>query len=204
MRGPHVFAGYHRDADATSETVRDGWLRSGDLGEIDADGFLRITGRKKDLIITSSGKNISPDEHRERAARDALDLAGGRLRRPALLPRRAAHARPRRGCRRSPPRLGIPADPALMARRRARPRGDLGRDVDAVNERFARIEQVKRFGILERDLSQADGELTPTLKVKRPLVYRALRRPLRRALRAHEDDNGAPGLGRGRRRRGRR
>ena len=85
MRGPHVFAGYHRDDEATRETFEgDGWLRSGDLGELDDDGYLRITGRKKDLIITSSGKNISPDEHRERAARDALDLAGGRVRRQPL------------------------------------------------------------------------------------------------------------------------
>ena len=60
MRGPHVFAGYHRDEDATRDTFDAGWLQSGDLGEIDADGFVAITGRKKDLIITSSGKNISP------------------------------------------------------------------------------------------------------------------------------------------------
>ena len=61
MRGPHVFAGYHRDREATDAVLDGGWMHSGDLGELDADGFLHITGRKKDLIITSSGKNISPE-----------------------------------------------------------------------------------------------------------------------------------------------
>jgi len=168
MRGPHVFAGYHRDADATSETVRDGWLHSGDLGELDADGYLTITGRKKDLIITSSGKNISPDviESMLRETRwisQAVIYADRRSYVVALLtldpdelPKLAAEA-------------GTAPDPVLMA---ADPRVHeiVARDADAVNERLARIEQIKRFDILERDLSQADGELTPTLKVKRRVV----------------------------------
>jgi long-chain acyl-CoA synthetase len=170
MRGPHVFAGYHRDAEATSETVRDGWLHSGDLGEVDADGFLTITGRKKDLIITSSGKNISPDliESMLRETRWISQAVVFGDRRPYLvalltldpdeLEALAAEA-------------GVPADPAAMAAD-PRVREIVARDVEAVNERLARVEQVKRFGILERDLSQADGELTPTLKVKRALVYR--------------------------------
>ena len=171
MRGPHVFAGYHRDAEATSETVRDGWLHSGDLGELDADGFLTITGRKKDLIITSSGKNISPDviESMLRETRwisQAIIYGDRRSYVVALLtldpdelPKLAAEA-------------GTAADPVLMAAD-PRVREIVERDVQAVNERLARIEQIKRFDILERDLSQADGELTPTLKVKRALVYRA-------------------------------
>jgi long-chain acyl-CoA synthetase len=170
MRGPNVFAGYFRDEDATRETVEgDGWLRSGDLGELDADGYLRITGRKKDLIITSSGKNISPtnleaalresrwiseavvygDEHPYLVALLTLD--------PEEAPALAAE-------------LGVDADPAAMA---ASPevRAAIQAEVDAVNARFARIEQIKRFAILDRDLTQGAGELTPTLKVKRAAVY---------------------------------
>ena len=171
MRGPHVFAGYHRDAKSTSETVRDGWLHSGDLGEIDADGFLTITGRKKDLIITSSGKNISPDviESMLRETRwisQAVIYGDRRSYIVALLTLDPDEA----------PKLaelaGTPADPAIMAAD-PRVREIVAQDVEAVNERLARIEQIKRFDILERDLSQADGELTPTLKVKRALVYRA-------------------------------
>ena len=60
LRGPHVFAGYYRDPAASAETLADGWLDTGDIGTLSADGYLTLTGRKKDLIITSSGKNITP------------------------------------------------------------------------------------------------------------------------------------------------
>jgi long-chain acyl-CoA synthetase len=169
MRGPHVFAGYHRNPDATAETVKDGWLYSGDLGAVDADGFLRITGRKKDLIITSSGKNISPDNiesmlRETRWISQAVVYGDRRSYLVALLtldpdeaPKLAEQA-------------GVPAGAAAMASD-PRVREVIQRDVDAVNARLARVEQIKRFDILERDLSQADGELTPTLKVKRARVY---------------------------------
>jgi long-chain acyl-CoA synthetase len=169
MRGPHVFGGYHRDPEATRAVLDDGWLRSGDLGALE-DGFLRITGRKKELIITSSGKSISPD-NLESALRETRWISNAVVygdRRPYLvalialdadeLPALAAE-------------LGIDADPAAMAADE-RVHAAIGRDVDAVNERFARIEQIKRFGLLERELSQAEGELTPTLKIKRDVVYR--------------------------------
>ena len=84
MAGPHVFEGYHRDPAATEDVMTDRWLRSGDLGEIDADGYLHITGRKKDLIITSSGKNISP-ENLESALRETRWISQAVvIRRPAV------------------------------------------------------------------------------------------------------------------------
>ena len=122
MAGPHVFSGYHRNREATSDVLDGRWLRSGDLGEVDEDGYLHITGRKKDLIITSSGKNISP-ENLESALRETpLDLPGGGDRRPPLLPRRPADARPRRGAE---ARGGArhPGRPGEHGGRRTGPRG---------------------------------------------------------------------------------
>jgi len=170
IRGPHVFRGYHRDAEAT-DAILDGdrWLHSGDLGEMDAEGFVSITGRKKDLIITSSGKNIAPTVI-ESALREARPISQAVIfgdRRsylvalitldPDEIPELAE-------------RVGVAPDPATMARDPA-VRQEVQGMVDAANARFARIEQVKRFAILPHDLSQAAGELTPTLKVKRALVY---------------------------------
>jgi long-chain acyl-CoA synthetase len=170
MRGPHVFPGYYRDAAATEATFDGDWLLSGDLGTIDDDGFLHITGRKKDLIITSSGKNITP-ANIEAALRESRWISQAVVHgddRPYLValltldpeevPALAEH-------------LGIDPDvPAMAGDERVR--AVLGHEVDEVNTRFARIEQVKRFGVLDHDLTQAAGELTPTLKVKRAVVAR--------------------------------
>jgi long-chain acyl-CoA synthetase len=171
MRGPHVFAGYHRNPDATDATVRDGWLHSGDLGAVDADGFLSITGRKKDLIITSSGKNISPDliESMLRETRWISQAVIYGDRRPYVV---ALLTLDPDELAKLAEEAGVDADPATMVSD-PRVREIVQRDMDAVNARLARIEQIKRFAILERDLSQADGELTPTLKVKRAVVYGA-------------------------------
>jgi long-chain acyl-CoA synthetase len=170
MRGPNVFAGYFRNEEATHETMtHDGWLRSGDLGSIDDDGFLRITGRKKDLIITSSGKNISA-ANIEAALREirwvseAVVFGDNRPYLVALLTLDPDEA----------PALaekaGVECDIAAMAHDPGVLR-ELAAEVEQVNACFARIEQVKRFAVAERDLTQGDGELTPTLKVKRAIVY---------------------------------
>jgi long-chain acyl-CoA synthetase len=168
IRGPHVFAGYHRDPEATRQVLDGDWLRTGDLGELDDDGYLRITGRKKELIITSSGKNVAP-ANVESALREsrwisqAVVFGDNRPYLVALLTLDPEEAPALAG------ELGVPAELEAMARD-PRVRERLQAEVDAANRRFARIEQVKRFLVLGRDLSQAAGELTPTLKVKRTVL----------------------------------
>jgi long-chain acyl-CoA synthetase len=169
LRGPHVFAGYHRDPEATAATLSEGWLYTGDTGSLSADGYLTLTGRKKDLIITSSGKNIT-SVNIESALRETRWISEAVVygdRRPYLVclvtldpdevPKLAEQ-------------LGIPAELGSMARDQ-RVRAVLQADIDGANARFARIEQIKRFGVLDHDLTQARGELTPTLKVKHAVVY---------------------------------
>ena len=169
LRGPHVFAGYHRDPEATAATFADGWLQTGDNGSLSPEGYLALTGRKKDLIITSSGKNIAP-VNIENALRETRWIADAVVygdRRPYLVclitldPDEAPKLAEQ---------LGIPAERASMARDE-RVHALLQADIDTANARFARIEQVKRFNVLDHDLTQAAGELTPTLKVKRAVVY---------------------------------
>jgi long-chain acyl-CoA synthetase len=168
MRGPLVFKGYHRNPEATEAILEGGWLHSGDLGEVH-DGYLHITGRKKDLIITSSGKNVSP-EMIESALREtrwisqAIAVGDRRSYLVALVTLDPDEAK------QLARDLDLPEDPEFMAGN-DRVREAVWKDIEAVNQRFARIEQVKRFAILPRDLSQEDGELTPTLKVKRSIVY---------------------------------
>jgi long-chain acyl-CoA synthetase len=170
IRGPHVFRGYFKNPEATQEILTpDGWLRSGDLGSIDPQGFVRITGRKKDLIITSSGKNITP-VNIESALRNSRYITEAVVygdRQPYLV---AMLTLDREESMKLAEHLGIATDPATIATD-PRVRAELQKEVDAVNERFARIEQIKRFAILDHDLSQAEGEVTPTLKVKRAFVY---------------------------------
>ena len=168
LRGPSVFPGYHRDEEATRAALEDGWFHSGDLGTLDADGFLRITGRKKDLIITSSGKNITP-ANIEAALRESRWISQAVVHgdnRPYLVALLTLDAEEAPALAKE---LGVDPDPAAMAHD-DKVRQVLQSEVDAVNQRFARIEQVKSFVLLDHDLTLAAGELTPTLKVKRAIV----------------------------------
>src|SRR5271165_604158 len=168
MRGPHIFDGYLKDAHATEEAFADGWFRTGDVGSIE-DGFLTITGRKKEIIITSSGKNVAPANietalKESRWISQAIVYGDNRPYLVALITLDPEEA-PALAAQ-----LGIDSDRSSMAGD-AQVRAVIGEVVDEANARFARIEQIKRFAILDRDLTQVDGELTPTLKVKRTVVY---------------------------------
>jgi long-chain acyl-CoA synthetase len=168
VKGPNVFQGYYKNEEATRETIVDGWLHTGDIGEIDSEGFIKITGRKKDIIITAGGKNITPanleSEIKQHALVSQCVVVGDR--RPYLValvtldPEQAAKYAKEHG---------LPADPAAMATNEG-VRASIQAHLDQVNERFARVEQVKKFAILPHDLSQEGGELTPTMKVKRNVV----------------------------------
>jgi long-chain acyl-CoA synthetase len=165
VRGPNVFLGYYKEEAATAETLIDGWLYSGDLGEF-RDGFLYITGRKKEIIITAGGKNIAP-KNIEAALKnhdlinEAVVIGDRRKFLSALVTLDPDHA-PGWAKQR-----GI--DPAKL-HESAELQRELQAYVDEMNKQFARVEQVKKFTVLSRNLSQEQGELTPTLKVKRKKV----------------------------------
>ena len=168
VKGPNVFQGYYKNEEATRETIVDGWLHTGDVGEIDEDGFLKITGRKKDIIITAGGKNITPAnleaEIKQHPLVSQCVVIGDR--RPYLValvtldPEEAVKWATEHD---------VEADPAALASNED-VRAELQGHLDKVNQKFARVEQVKKFEILPADLSQEGGELTPTMKVKRNVV----------------------------------
>jgi len=168
VKGPNVFQGYHKNPEATNETIVDGWLHTGDIGEIDSQGFIKITGRKKDIIITAGGKNITPAnleaEIKQHPLVSQCVVVGDR--RPYLValvtldPEEAVKYAQENN---------LPEDPAQLA---ANPdvKAAIEAHVEKINQNFARVEQVKKIAILSHDLSQESGELTPTLKVKRAVV----------------------------------
>jgi long-chain acyl-CoA synthetase len=168
VKGPNVFQGYHKNEEATRETIVDGWLHTGDIGEIDSDGFIKITGRKKDIIITAGGKNITPAnleaDIKQHPLVSQTVVVGDR--RPYLValvtldPEDAvAYAKEH----------DLPEDPAELAKN-PEIKASIEAHVEEINKNYARVEQVKKIAILSHDLSQESGELTPTLKVKRAVV----------------------------------
>jgi long-chain acyl-CoA synthetase len=168
VRGPNVFQGYYKNEQATREAIEDGWLHTGDIGEIDHDGYLSITGRKKDIIITAGGKNITPAnleaEIKQSPYVSQCVVIGDR--RPYLV---ALITLDMEECVKLAEEKGWPKDAAELANHDEM-RAMIQEHLDEVNEEFARVEQVKKFEILPHDLSQETGELTPTLKVKRNVV----------------------------------
>jgi long-chain acyl-CoA synthetase len=169
LKGPNLFREYWRNPDATAETLIDGWLHTGDIGEVDEDGFLKITGRKKDIIITAGGKNLTPanlenDLKQSRFISQAV-MYGDRRPYPVVLVTLDAEeivpwAKEQ----------GLPEDLGELAEHE-KVQEIVQAELDRANANYAQVEQVKKFTILDHDLSIDSGELTPTLKVKRNVIY---------------------------------
>ncbi|MEU4403417.1 AMP-dependent synthetase/ligase [Streptosporangium sp. NPDC023963] len=172
VKGRHVFQGYWNNDEATAEAIdADGWFHTGDIGELDKDGYLRITGRKKEIIVTAAGKNVAPapmedhirahplisqamvvgDDRPFVAALVTLDVE-------ALEQWKAANGKAGAGL------TELSSDPAIVA--------EVQKAVDGANRFVSKAEQIKKFTILDIDISEESGHLTPTLKIKRNIVMR--------------------------------
>jgi long-chain acyl-CoA synthetase len=188
IKGPNIFKGYFRDTEATREALVDGWLHTGDLGRLDEDGFLFITGRQKDIIITAGGKNITPANledalRHNRWISQAVVIGDARPYLVALIT------------------LDAEEMPAFASQHDLKPdevhrsqlmRAEIQTAIDEVNSHYARVEQIKRFEILPEDFSQPTGELTPTLKVKRNIVQQKYAETIDAIYRSPSDRIAAP------------
>ncbi len=168
VRGQNVFKEYFRNEEATKETITDGWLHTGDLAKIDEDGYIFITGRKKDIIITAGGKNITPANiEAELKLSPIISQAvmhGDRRAYPVALITLDPETAPQWA-----EQNGLPTDLAELAKD-PKTIAEVQRVLDAANANYAPVEQIKKFTILPADFTQETGELTPTLKVKRNVV----------------------------------
>ena len=173
--GPGVFKQYWNNPDATAEAFDEGWFNTGDLGEVDDEGFVRITGRKKDLIVTAGGKNVSPGPMEEIIRQDplisnALIVGDGKpfigvlvtLDEDELARWKATHNIPEQK------KLSELAQDASL-------RAEVQDAINMANATVSHAEAIKKFRILDRDLSERDDEMTPTMKVKRNVVFQRFR-----------------------------
>ncbi|MEV4898693.1 AMP-dependent synthetase/ligase, partial [Nonomuraea sp. NPDC055795] len=172
VRGRHVFAGYWNNDQATAEAVdAEGWYHTGDVGELDDDGYLRITGRKKEILVTAAGKNVAPGplEDALRAyplISQAMIVGDNRPFVGALVtldPEALEHWKKENGAQ-SATAAELSRDPRILA--------EVQTAVDTANLMVSRAEQIKKFVVLDLDITEESGHLTPTLKIKRSIVMR--------------------------------
>lgn len=174
VRSPSVFKGYYKSPEATRETVVDGWLCTGDIGVLDSEGFLTITDRKKDIIVTAGGKNIAPQyiENKLKASiyiNDAVVIGDRRKYMSCLImidednvAKFAQDQKVQFSTYRD-----LTQHEAVI--------GLIQKEVDKVNETLARVETIRKFTILPKRLYEEDGEVTPTMKIKRKIVNEAFK-----------------------------
>ena len=176
LKGPHVFLGYYNRPDKTAETVVDGWLHTGDVGRMDADGFVTITDRMKDLIITAGGKNITPSEIENQLKfspfiSDAVVIGDKRKFLSCLV--MIDHETVAQFAQEQ----NVPFTNFTSLCRAKEVQDLIWAEIEQVNRQFARVEGIKSFRLIEQILTPEDEELTPTMKLKRAFVnvkYKAL------------------------------
>jgi long-chain acyl-CoA synthetase len=171
VQGPHVFRGYRHDEEATKSALVDGWFRTGDLGTLDDDGYLRITGRTKEIIVTAGGKNVAPaaleDRLRGHPLVSQVVVVGDQRPFIGALVTLDAEMLPGWLANHGLPAMDVTAagaDPQVLAA--------LDRAVDRANEAVSRAESIRKIRVLTTDLTEENGYLTPSLKVKRALVLK--------------------------------
>ena len=171
IRGNNVFAGYHNNDDATSDAVRDGWFHTGDIGELDEDGYLKITGRKKELLVTAGGKNVAPagleDRLRAHPLVSQCIVVGDQKPFIAALITLDAEMYPAWA-----KNNGIDDVPFEKAATNEVVLAELQKAVDDANKSVSKAESIRKFAVLDGDFTEENGYLTPSLKLKRNIVMR--------------------------------
>lgn len=176
VKGDNVSPGYFKDEAATQDAYQDGWLLTGDLGVFDADGYLKITGRKKEIIITAGGKNIAPNNiesaiKRHPLINEAVVIGDQQKYLTVLLTLEPE------GLEEWSQKHGVPKDQAHTS---TLLHDHIQKHIDDINPSFARVEQIKKFTVLPKNFSVEEGQLTPSLKIKRRIIVQQFEEEIRR------------------------